>query len=239
MTEKSQDFRNMTADSIGKDLLGALLAEIKLLPDPWQKKQDDVIDRLRSRVQTNVSMAVHMLAAEGRTCVAGDLDQITIKDGVKAVVKFSAGAANLHELFEVAGKAVLVVVANAADHTGGMDDIKGESDQRAMDLGHEYRDNDGGGMDGTNDDVIDGEPLALPSPDQVKPSDEELDAAYEDGYQAAADGKAEFDAPVIRHELVAQWMRGFKDWHEQNPADTMEDDGGSRAGNDDEEKKAA
>lgn len=226
----NQDFRNMTADTLGKDLLGALVAEIKLLPDPWvklsKKKQDDVIDRLRSRVESNVKMAVHLLAAEGRTVVAGDLDQITIKDGVKAVVKFGFGAANLHELYEVAGKAVLVVVANAADHTGGMNDVTGESDQRAMDLGHEYHDNDGGGMDGASndDDVIEGEVLGLPSPDQVQPSADELDAAYEDGYQSAADGKAESDAPVIRHELVAQWMRGFKDWHEQNPADDAAND---------------
>ena len=77
-----QDFRTMTAETIGKDLLGALLSEIKLLPDLWPKmskaKQDDVIDRLRSRVETNVRMAVHILAAQGRTVVAGDLDQITI-----------------------------------------------------------------------------------------------------------------------------------------------------------------
>lgn len=228
-----QDFRTMTADTIGKDLLGALVAEIKLLPDPWQKlskkKQDDVIDRLRARVESNVKMAVHMLAAEGRVTIAGDLDQITIKDGVKAVVKFGTGAANLQELYEVAGKSVLVVVANAADHTGGMDEIQGESDQRAMDLGHEYHDNDGGGMD--DGDVVDAEfePLGLPSPDQVRPTDEEMDQAYEDGYQAAAGGKTKNDAPVIRHELVSQWLRGWGDWHEQNPADDASND----------EKKAA
>lgn len=221
-----QDFRTMTADSVGKDLLSALVTEIRLLPDPWvkltKKKQDDIIDRLRSRVESNVKMAVHLLAAEGRIVVAGDLDQITIKDGVKAVIKFGAGAPNLHELYEVSGKQVLVVVANAADHTGGMGEIQGEDDQRAMDLGHEYHDNDGGGMDAAGD-VIEGEVLGLPSPDQVKPTDEELDGAYEDGYQAAADGKTEADAPVIRHELVAQWMRGFRDWHEQNPADDNTD----------------
>ena len=225
-----QDFRNMTADSLGKDLLSALVTEIKLLPDPWvklsKKKQDDVIDRLRSRVESNVKMAVHLLAAEGRTVVAGDLDQITIKDGVKAVVKFGFGAANLHELYEVAGKAVLVVVANAADHTGGMNDVTGESDQRAMDLGREYHDNDGGGMDGAADDgtVIEGEVLGLPSPDQVKPTQEELDDAYEDGYQAAADGKPESDCPIIRSELVVKWIRGFNDWHEQNQADDAAND---------------
>lgn len=225
-----QDFRNMTADTLGKDLLGALVAEIKLLPEPWQKlskaKQDDIIDRLRKRVESNVKMAVHLLAAEGRVTIAGDLDQITIKDGVKAVVKFGTGAANLHELYDVAGKAILLVVANAADHLVGINEMAGENDQRAMDLGHEYHDNDGGGMDGESvqGEAIDGEVLGLPSPDQVKPSDEELDAAYEDGYQAAADGKEENTCPVMRHELVSQWIRGFKDWHEQNPADDAAND---------------
>ncbi len=220
-----QDFRTMTADTIGKDLLQALVMELKLLPKPWpeltKSKQDDIIDRLRSRVESNIKMAVHLLAAEGRTVVAGDLDQITIKDGVKAVVKFGSGAANLHELYDVAGKAVLVVVANAADHTGGMSDVQGEADQRGMDLGHEYHDNDGGGMDGAANDgeVIEGEVLALPAPGETTPTEDELDQSYEDGYQAAADGKPESDCPIVRSELVAKWMSGFRDWHEQNPAD--------------------
>jgi len=49
--EQSPDFRQMTADTVGKDLLAALVAEIKLLPDVWPKlpkaKQDDVIERLQ------------------------------------------------------------------------------------------------------------------------------------------------------------------------------------------------
>lgn len=217
------DFRTMTADTIGKDLLSALVTELKLMPDSWPKlskaKQDDIIERLRDRVATNVGMAVHLLAAQGRTVVAGDLDQITIKDGVKAVLKFSSAAPSLHELYDAAGKAVLLVVADPSANTCGMDAVQGEADQRAMDLGHEYHDNDGGGMERDSGNVIEGELLGLPSPEQVNPTDEELDQAYEEGYQAAADGKAESDAPVVRHELVAQWMRGFKDWHEQNASD--------------------
>jgi hypothetical protein len=151
---------SMTSDSVGRDILQALVQEMKLLPDLWiklsKKKQDDVIDRLRERVRANVQMAVHSLAAQGRTVVAGDLDQITIKDGVKAVVKFGPNAANLHELYEASGQAVLVIVANPEDHTGGMDDIKGEKDQRGLDLGHEYDPNgDGKGMPGNDGDVVD------------------------------------------------------------------------------------
>jgi hypothetical protein len=141
-SDELKELLSMTSESLGKDLLQALVQEIKLMPDAWvklsQKKQDDVIDRLRNRVDHNVKMAVHLIAAEGRTVVAGDLDQITIKDGVKAVVKFGSGAPNLHELYEHSGKAVLVVVATPTQHTGGMGDVKGEADQRAMDLGKEY-----------------------------------------------------------------------------------------------------
>lgn len=222
-----QNFRTMTADTIGRDLLQALVIELKLLPEPWPKlskaKQDDIIDRLRDRVESNIKMAVHILAAEGRTVVAGDLDQITIKDGVKAVVKFGASAENLHELYKVAGKSVLVVAANAADHTGGMNEVCGEEDQRGLNLGHEYHENDGGGMDdAANDgDVIDGEVIGLPSPDEVKPTQEDLDQAYDDGRQAAGEGKSKDDAPLIHYELVDQWLRGFRDWHDENENESV------------------
>lgn len=211
------DFRAMTADSIGKDLLSALVTELKLLPDTWvklsQKKQDDIIDRLRARVASQVGMAVHTLASAGRTVVAGDLDQITIKDGVKAVIKFSAAAASLHELYDAQSKAVLVVVASAEDHTGGMDEIKGESDQRAMDLGKEYTSQDGDGMDGpTGGDVIDVDAKQI----EHQPLQEELDAAEEAGYLAAEEGKPQSECPVMAGALCIAWVKGWRQWHEDN-----------------------
>lgn len=221
------DFRQMTADTVGKDLLQALLMELRLLPEPWPKlsksRQDDVIDRLRARVETSIKMAVHLLASEGRTVVAGGLDQITIKDGVKAVVKFSPNAENLHELYDVAGKSVLVVVADAGNHTGGMDEVTGEPDQRAMDLGHEYHNNDGGGMDGpaAGGNVIDAEPAtgqmppALPAPDEATVTDLERDQAWENGWRAAEAGEPESACPVQTGELCIQWVKGWKAWHEQ------------------------
>lgn len=210
---------NMTAETIGKDILSALVQEIKLLPDVWAKtsqaKQNDVIDRLRKRVETNVKMAVHLIASEGRTVVAGDLDQITIKDGVKAVVKFSSAAPNLHELYEASGKAVLVVVANPAQHTGGMDEVTGESDQRAMDLGNEYDPNgDGKGMGVDDENVIDSEAIGLPAPGETTPTEEQLEDAFDDGYNAANDGKPESACPIMRGALCIAWVRGWKQWHE-------------------------
>jgi hypothetical protein len=210
-----QDFRAMTADTIGRDLLQALVLELKLLPDVWTKlseaKQNDIIDRLRARVQSNIAMAVHTLASAGRTVVAGDLDQITIKDGVKAVIKFGANAPSLHELYDAQSKAVLVVVASAEDHTCGMDDVKGEGDQRGLDLGGEYTAEDGDGMNGPiGDGVIDVDAKQI----EHQPLQEELDAAEEAGYLAAGEGKPQSDCPVIAGALCIAWVKGWKQWHE-------------------------
>ena len=225
---KPQDFRHITAETAGKDLLGALVTELKLLPDVWQKlpkaKQDDVIDRLRNRVEENVKMVVFTIASQNRTTVAGSLGKVTIKGNVEAIIKFGINAGNLPELFAAAAdkdsRTVLVVVADAADYTHGMDEIKGEDDQRNMDLGHEYHENDGGGMDGVSDvDPDTGEIKGLPSPDQVKPTEEEMQQSYEGGYLAAAQGKPQSDWPIIRAELVIEWVRGWKAWHEEQSDD--------------------
>lgn len=181
------DLNIMTAESMGKDLLGALVTEIKLLKKPWEKmsqnQQDELIERLRKRVVDQVAQAVHILAADGRVVCEGDLDQVTIKDGVKAVVKLSSNQPDIHELFDATGKKVLLVVADAAPNLKDMTDIKGESDQRAMDLGNEYDPNgDGKGMPDDGD-VVDAEfteapALAAPTP-EFEGNNAEEDPAYD------------------------------------------------------------
>ncbi|WP_462370336.1 cell division protein FtsK [Oxalobacter formigenes] len=167
MENERKELLNMTVETIGKDILGALVQEIKLMPDVWPKlsesKQNDVIERLRNRVETNVKMAVHLIASDGRTVVTGDVESITIKDGIKAVLKFPKSTPNLPDLCLSEGGPVLVVLAGDSEHTHGMDEVRGESDQRAMNLGDEYKpDSDGDGMD--DEGVIDGGITALLEP---------------------------------------------------------------------------
>jgi hypothetical protein len=215
-----QETLEMTAETVGRNLLQALVQEIKLLPTVWSKidqsKQNEVIAHLRNRVETNVKMAVHLISAEGRTAVAGDLDQITIKDGVKAVIKFSASAAALHALYEASGKSVLVVVANPAQHTGGMDAIQGDSDQHAMDLDPPFDpDPDGYGDGGIGGDsnVVDAEVKAIAQ----MPLQAEMQQAYADGELAAQEGRPQSDCPLMAGELCIEWIKGWKAWHEAHP----------------------
>ena len=63
---------------------------------------------------------------------------------------------------------------------------------------------------GKQDDVIDGEVLGLPKPGDTAPAEAELDEYFDAGYQAAKEGKPVSDCPIVRAELVAQWMSGYK-----------------------------
>lgn len=215
---------NMTANTLGKDLLSALVLEMKMMPDTWvklsEKKQNDIIDRLRSRVDASVKMAVHLIAANGRTVVQGDLDKITIKDGAQALIKIGKSVAALHELAEAQGQAVLLVLSGGeGQYTGGMDEVRGESDQRAFEMGREYTDGDGDGMPGADapadDGVVDVDAKTVAIEHQ--PLKEELDASYEEGYKAASEGKPESDCPVMAGPLCIEWVKGWKDWHDEHP----------------------
>lgn len=219
--KQAKNVMAMTANTIGVDLLQALVQEIKLLPDPWpklsQKKQDDIIERLRKRVMHNVQMATHLIASDGRVTVVAELEQITVKDGIKAVLSMSKNDPNRHGLIDCQGKTVLIALADADAHMGEIAAVRGEEDQRAMDLGHEYDpDGDGKGMEpGPGDDVSDARILSLTD----GPLDSELEQAYQDGYQAYLDGKPKTDCPVMRHELVAKWTAGWQDANEANEDD--------------------
>jgi len=211
----AKDTLAMTAQTIGADLLSALVQEVKLLPDVWPKlsqtKQDDVIERLRKRVIHNVQMATHLIASDGRICVQAELEQIKVKDGIKGVIIMSKNDPHRHLIMDAQGKTVLLAAADAEDHMGEIAAVRGEPDQRAMDLGHEYDPKgDGKGMDGPEpgpgDDVSDARILALGD----TPLESDLEEAFQDGYQAYLEGKTKSDCPIMRHELVARWTAGWE-----------------------------
>nr|WP_080431668.1 DNA translocase FtsK [Burkholderia ubonensis] len=188
----------------------------------------DTVWRWRSAASDSIGAPAAASAGFVTVC-QGDLEQITIKDGVKAAVKFSSAAPNLHALYDAQSKAVLLFVADAAAYTDGMDEVRGESDQRGLDLGldlgREYTDEDGDGMDGpADDDIVDAEFREVPQLGDG-PTQAQLDEQYEAGRQAAADGKPESECPVMAGELCIAWVKGWKSWHEdqgrQDDADPL------------------
>lgn len=119
----TENIIELTADTMRGDLIDALLGELKAAPDVWQRlsqsDQDLIINRIDNRVSTAIGQAVRMLAADGRPTIKAKLDQMTAKDGIKAVLSVSQHDPGRHELMDSVGKLLLIVVADPEAYLGG------------------------------------------------------------------------------------------------------------------------
>ena len=55
-----------------------------------------------------------------------------------------------------------------------------------------------------------------------KPLESEKQQAYGDGQLSAQEGKTLNDCPIMAGELCIEWVKGWKAWHEEHPADLDE-----------------
>jgi hypothetical protein len=129
MSENANDeIIGMTSETVAGDLIGMLVGELKLLPDIWPKigpdEQDDIIERVRKRVTASVRQAVHLMAGDGRVTVVGDLKKITFADKVEAVFALGKNDPAAIDLTTCTGQPCLIVVANAAQHMKGADELQ-------------------------------------------------------------------------------------------------------------------
>lgn len=134
---KAVDVKDIAAEEMGKKLLESLIGVVQSIKRPWddmtQSEQDDAIGKMRFAVKMATTLAVRLIGSNGATHVVGTLDQITIKDGVKAVVQIGKNAENLTELFEAQGGEVMIVCSRQ-DYLDGINEVKGEPDQGSFEM---------------------------------------------------------------------------------------------------------
>ncbi len=123
----------LASETLLGDLMSLVIEELKAAPDVWQKlsesKQDAVIGRVHQRVREAVRQAVELIAANGRTAIPANLEQVTVKDTYKAVLTLSKTDPNRHELVDATGRAVVIVIADAEEFSGGAGEVKPDPDQ--------------------------------------------------------------------------------------------------------------
>lgn len=136
--EPSIAYLSVSAEQhIGKDLLAAMIDELKSAPNSWQKltkdQQDDVIDRLKRRIAVNITAAVSIIAAKDRPTLTGHVKKVTFADsGVEGQIVLSKNQPGRHDLSDSQGEDVLIVITNPKEFTQTMDDIEGEQEQRTI-----------------------------------------------------------------------------------------------------------
>lgn len=136
--DTNESIELMAAETMGVDLMALIIQEFKALPDVWQKlpeyAQNEVIERVHDTVDRAITKAVMLIASAGQTRIAGELDKVTLSDKRQAVINVMATnpIEAMHDLYESVRQPVLIVVASSQQFKGGMDDVRGDADQKDL-----------------------------------------------------------------------------------------------------------
>lgn len=121
MKEENQieevDFIEIAEETFKGDLVTLVLDEMKAMPKSWQEigeeEQDFILERLDMRVSRIIKTAVNILASQNRPVVRANVESITFKGGIKAVLQVPAHAPNRHDLSDAEGQEVMIVITGA------------------------------------------------------------------------------------------------------------------------------
>ncbi len=113
---------NLASATLTGDVRDFILDRLKTFKKPWvamsEDEQREEIISAKTAAEHLVKEACKIIAAEGRNVVEANLDQITIKDGIKAVLTFTNNNATREALGSATGQIVLVVTSGAEAFTG-------------------------------------------------------------------------------------------------------------------------
>lgn len=109
---------------LGEFMLGEVMAaamrQLRALDKPWlrlpEEHQKRVIDEVREACSVAIRKAVEIIATDDRTRFSAQVESVTFKDGVKAVLTMTNSQAS-HELADTAGGRVFVVIEDPNRYT--------------------------------------------------------------------------------------------------------------------------
>src|SRR5882672_5524106 len=119
-------------DSLGTYLMKVLREEIVSMRTMWAvppQQQQEVLDRMADHVDQAVRLAVRKLLSAGQPSVTATLQQITVKDGVKATLIFDRADEALDALTHLVGSNLVLVLADPAKYTEGVESFEADADQ--------------------------------------------------------------------------------------------------------------
>lgn len=117
-----------------RQALDALANQRTLWPVTPQQQQQEVIDRLREGFSDVIREQIPQIAAAGFVNAEVTLHTITCKgDAIKAVVTVGDNK-TLHDLVDVMGRKVVLVLVDSETYTAGMESFEAQADQPDLPL---------------------------------------------------------------------------------------------------------
>jgi hypothetical protein len=137
MSSNADQTIRVRAEYAASNLLQALIQELRLLPKPWPAlpaaEQEEIIERLRNRVSSEVLGTIAAIMERGQVALQADLTSIAFRDGLKVTLSAAKDAAGRHDLVDALGRPVTLLLG-VADLLAGMGNVKADPDQPGLDL---------------------------------------------------------------------------------------------------------
>lgn len=114
MTDKKEKTsQDLAREFMLGEIMAAAMKQLRSLDKPWlrlpEAEQKKVIAEIKDGCQSAVRKAVELIASDARTVFRAEVESVTFKDGVKAVLTMLNTEAS-HELADTAGHYVYVVI---------------------------------------------------------------------------------------------------------------------------------
>lgn len=131
--EEMRDAVELAAETLGKDLLTALINELQVAKAAWgqlsELDQNASIERLRQRVHKLVGEALGIMLLQQYPVVAATVVGVRFKKGITVALSLDKRAEGRHDLADAEGKSVLVVIADPDELREGMASIRAAAKQ--------------------------------------------------------------------------------------------------------------
>ena len=114
----------LAAETLTGDLRDFILDRLRheQAKKPWNERsegeQRETIREVERAMRYAAKQAVEIIAARGMKTIRATLEQVTVKEGIKATLMLSKFDAQRHSLIDATGAAVMVVVADVEDFVG-------------------------------------------------------------------------------------------------------------------------
>lgn len=139
ITINPSDLPNEAKELARAFLLGEVMAsamrQLRALDKPWlrlpEEHQKRVIREVELDIRPAIEKAVELIASDARTRFRATVESVTFKDGVKTVLTMGNTAAS-HELADVAGGNVLVMIEDPLRYTVGGNLPKADENQPSL-----------------------------------------------------------------------------------------------------------
>lgn len=129
---------DIAAETLTGDLRDLVLDTLRYEQDkrPWnfrsEADQRETASRIERAAHDWARKAVELLAAGGKRTIRATIEQVVVKDGIKAVLTMSKFDELRHNLIDAQGSAVLIVVADSEAFEGERAPVDIKPDQPVM-----------------------------------------------------------------------------------------------------------